>query len=154
MRNPSLENLTTLEDHIVIIGDNYQAARVINSGWESGSVERIPASRVFTGEPFQVVGVNAPFICCKVVGESDVDLTIDIRHVQWRKVDHEYVKGYMYARGLLEFKPTKEEVQAEKDSKKRCCPLCVEPMIERKGVRTGWKMICKNCDVQLTRIKK
>lgn len=52
MRNPSLENLSTFDDYIVIIGEDYQVERVVNSSWDSRSYERIPASRIFTGEPF------------------------------------------------------------------------------------------------------
>jgi len=153
MNNPTLEILTPFKDFIVIINDNYREERIVRSGWDGGASERVPASRVYSGEPYQVLGINAPFICCKSAME-DTSFQIDIRHVQWRCVEEDYVKGFMVGNGLLKPLPSEKEIQQQKDEKRRCCPICVEPMTERKGTKSGWKMICKSCDVQLTRIEK
>lgn len=153
MNNPSPENLTPFEDFIVVIDDNYESERTIHSGWGGGMSERVPASKKYNGEPYQVLGVNAPFICCKAATEEKT-FQIDIRHVEWRHVKDDYVKGYLLGNGLLERPASKEEIQQQKNDKKHCCPICVEPMTQRYGVKSGWSMICKECDVQLTRIKK
>ena len=153
MNNPTLEILTPFEDFIVIIRDNYQEERMVRSGWDGGSSERIPASKVYSGEPYQVLAINAPFICCRSTVE-DKSFQIDIRHVEWRCVEENYVKGFMIGNGLLKPLPSEKEVQQQKDEKRRCCPICVEPMTERRGTKSGWKMICKSCDVQLTRIER
>ena len=153
MNNPSTENLTPFEDFIVVINDNYESERTIHSGWGGGMLERVPASKIYDGEPYQVLGVNAPFICCKPTTEEKT-FQIDIRHVEWRHVKDDYVKGFMLGNGLLKPLPSEKEIQQQKDDKKHCCPICVEPMTQRKSIKSGWSMICKECDVQLTRIKK
>ena len=153
MNNPSLENLKPFEDFIVVIRDNYEEEKMIRSGWDGGTSERIPASKVYSGEPIQVLGINAPFICCKSAIE-ETSFQIDIRHVEWRHAKQDYVKGFLVGNGILKPLPSEEEIQQQKEEKKRCCPICVEPMTERTGVKSGWSMICKSCDVQLTRIKK
>ena len=153
MPNPSLDGLTPFKDFIVVINDNYEEERMVRLGWDGHTSERVPATKKYSGDPYQVLGVSIPFICCKHIHDEHT-FQIDNRHVQWRYVSDNYVKGYMVGNGILKPAPTEEDIQQQKDEKRRCCPICVESMTERKGTKTGWSMICKSCDVQLTRIDK
>ena len=109
----------------------------------------------------KVVAINAPFILCEEAVTENASvvkppLHVDCRHTRWTKLTEEFIREYCRLKkvavpGELKSEEDKEE---DKNDKKRCCPLCVEPMTERKGTKSGWKMICKSCDVQLTRIEK